>query len=97
MTEEEKTRTIEITREIKQTIRDALNKYATEVSVISRGSNDPHTPIIGVTQMALAQAATEYMVTNGASAIEAVEATCHTMNNSMQQWVAVVFKIKGQQ
>ena len=44
--------------------------------------------------MALAQAATEYMVTNGASAVEAVNATCQTMNNSMQQWVKVIFKIK---
>ena len=94
MTEEERNRVLEISKEIKQAIRNTIDKYATEISIINTTNNDPHTPIIGVVQMALAQAATEYMVTNGASAVEAVDAACQTMNNSMQQWVKVIFKIK---
>ena len=92
MNEQEKTRAIEITKEIKTVMRTILDKYASEVSAINQNNDDPHSPIIGCLQMTMAQASTEYMITCGATPNEAVQATVNNMNLAMQHWVASILR-----
>lgn len=87
MNEQEKQRAIEITKEIRTSLRTLLEKHSSEISTLNVNNADPHTPIVGVIQMAFAQAALEYMITCGAKPLEALQATCNTINGSMQRWV----------
>lgn len=94
MNDQEKQRAIEITKEIRITIRNLIEKHSSEVSRININSTDPHAPIIGVVQMAFGQAALEYMITSGAKPMEALQTTCNVINYSMQQWVNSIVKEK---
>lgn len=92
MNEQEKVRAIEITRDIKSTIRGLLDKHSTEVSQLNIANDDPHTPVIGCTQMALAQASVEYLITCGCTPNEAVKAMLDTGQHAMNQWLNSVLK-----
>ena len=73
---------------MKTALRDILDKNAVHFSK----DDEPHTPIIGVTQISLAQASVEYLITCGAKPADAINATCEMTMRGMQRWIAAYTK-----
>lgn len=87
MTPEIKTKVLNLSKTIKQEIRTIIDKHADEASQLAVKSDDPHVPIVGWMQMALANAATEYLITCGCQPIEAVQLMVDTTGKSMNGWM----------
>lgn len=87
MTPEGKAQVVKLSNTIKSEIRDILDKHATEASQLAVKSDDPHVPVIGWLQMALVNAATEYLITCGCQPIEAVQLTVDVTGKSMNAWI----------
>ena len=82
-------------KRVKADVREVINKYATESSQLSVNSADPHSPVIGIVQMALANAAADYMNLCGATPLECFEVTVNISGQAMQQWINAVMKQSG--
>ena len=96
MTPEQGQQAINITMKIKKDLRKLINVHGAKVNALSPGS-DPHTPIIGCLQMALAQAATEYLMQQGCSTPEAIHAMTNATSAAMTRWLASLMKpVKGE-
>ncbi len=92
MNEQEKLQAIAITKELKTGIRSLLNKHASAIAMLSPGNDDPHTPVIGCSQMALAQASVEYLITCGCTPNEAVNNVVNNVQHAMNQWLNSVLR-----
>ena len=79
-------------------LRKVIEAYATEASELSVNSPDPHTPIIGCMQMALANAASEYLISScGTTPIEGFQLVVNTSGQAMRKWVEAAAKNMGLQ
>lgn len=88
----DKDHAIDLLKRVKGDIRAILDKYAVEAAKLSINSADPHSPVIGIVQMALANAAVDYMCHCGAVPMEGFEAAVSATGNAMEQWVNAVMK-----
>lgn len=86
---------VELLKQIQADLRSILDDYAAEADTLAVNSIDPHTAIIHLTQMALVNAAADYMVNNGATAVEAFERVVSSTGDAMQAWVLAVAKEQG--
>lgn len=85
-------RSIELMAEVKFAVRMLLQKYATESFEISSGQQDPALPVISVVQMALAQAAVEYLCTAGRTPAEGVQQMTMMTEKAMHAWLNTLFR-----
>ncbi len=92
----EQQRSVELMAEVKFAVRMMLQKYATESAEIFKHSQDTSVPVIAVVQMALAQAATEYLITGGKTMDDAVRSMTATTERAMQHWLQTLFKQHSQ-
>jgi ferredoxin-NADP reductase len=92
----EQQRSVELMAEVKFAVRMLLQKYATESAEIFKHSQDTAVPVIAVVQMALAQAATEYLITSGRAMDDAVRAMSSTTEQAMHKWMQTLFKQHSQ-
>ena len=79
-------------QDIKDEVRAVIEKHGTEASQLAPNQSDPHTPIISIMQMALAQAATEYLLVCGCPLPQAVQLTTDKTSEAMQQWLKTLFR-----
>lgn len=86
---------IDLMKRMKADVREVINKYATESSNLSVNSTDPHSPVLGFMQMALANAGADYMNLCGATPIECFQVTVDITGQAMQQWVNAVLKAQN--
>lgn len=80
---------------VKGEIRQVINNNTTAASLLATKSPDPHTPILSMMQMALANAAVDYMVLCGATPVEAFQAVTNCTGVAMQCWVETVLRLHG--
>lgn len=80
---------------MKADIRALLEKYASEASAISVNSDDPHTPVLGCLQMALANASADYLAFCGVLPNECFNLVVNVTGQGMQQWINAVLKHHG--
>lgn len=83
---------IELTQRVKDGIRSVLNENTNEAARLSNDP-DPHTPIIVVTQMAMAQACTEYLTVCGVPLNESVDLTIKKTQQSMEAWIKQLIRM----
>lgn len=95
MAQIDKDAAIDLATRMKADVLAVLNKYANEASQIAVNMTDPHAPVIAFTQMALANAAADYLKLCGATPTECFQVTCNVTGNAMQQWVQAVLKKHG--
>ena len=76
----------ELMKRITSDVRAVINTHALEASEISVNSSDPHSPILGFMQMALAGAGTDYMHFCGATPTDAAGVTINITGQAMKQW-----------
>ena len=76
-------------------VRKVLDTYATEAAGFSPNSPDPHSPVIGCAQMALANAGVDYMVVCGAKPVEALQVVVNTSGQSMETWIQHALRSAG--
>jgi hypothetical protein len=81
---------IDLLKRIKADARAILDKYSTEASALATKSEDPHLPVVAAVQVALANAATDYMVTCGAKPQDAIGGVINTTGLAMQQWISAL-------
>lgn len=77
----------EFMKKLKPLVRQLIEDNAQEATEVAVNSPNPHGPIIGCMQLALAQAATEYLLTTGIPINAAAQATCELINSAMMAWV----------
>lgn len=82
-------------KRMKGDIRQILNDYATEASELAVREADPHTPVIQAAQIALANAATDYMVLCGDNAVEALNDVVQCTGLAMKQWTETAVRSMG--
>ena len=80
---------------MKGSIRSVLNDYATEASNLALNSDDPHSPVIACAQMALANAAADYLALCGATGPECFQITVNVTGQAMEKWVGAVMNAHG--
>jgi hypothetical protein len=80
---------------MKVDVRAILEKYAAEAADLSVNSDDPHSPVIGCVQMALANAAAQYMSFCGATPLEGFNVTVNITGQAMKHWVNAVMQHSG--
>ena len=95
MTQIDQAKALDLMKRMKDDVRETINKYATESSELSVNSTDPHSPILGFMQMALANAGADYMNLCGATPIECLQVTVDITGQAMQQWVNAVLKAQN--
>jgi len=83
---------IEVTRKIKNDMRELINKYSTECSEIAVNSPDPHLPVIAACQMAFVEAATAYMILCGAKPEDALQGVINVTGIAMENWINAIIK-----
>ena len=83
---------IELMKKMKADMRSLLNTYATEASQLAVNSGDPHSPVIGCAQMALANASADYLALCGCTGPECFTITVNISGQAMQQWINAVMK-----
>lgn len=91
--EVDKDRATNLLTKLKSDIRELLNKYASEASAVAVNSTDPHTPIIGCVQMALANASVDYLLLCGATPSESYRLTVISSGNAMEYWAKAIMKL----
>jgi hypothetical protein len=82
----------EAIKPMKDDVRALIDKYASMAAELSPNSTDPHSPVLAFMQMALAQAAVEYMLVCGCTLPEAVQATVTVTGRSMEAWVRTLMR-----
>ena len=87
MNQAEADQAIQMTKGIKADIRNLLQKHASLAAQLHSNDADPHTPIIGLTQMALAQASVEFLILAGCTPPDAVNFTLNVTQQAMQKWL----------
>lgn len=87
MNEQEKNKAIEVTGDMKRDILHLISKHAKVCSKLAV-NDDPHTPVIACVQMALLSASSEFLMSVGCQAPEAVQLTLQTVNAAGQRWTA---------
>ena len=92
MTQIDQAKALDLMKRMKDDVRETINKYASESSELSVNSTDPHSPILGFMQMALANAGADYMALCGATPLEAFQVTINITGQAMQQWINAVVK-----
>jgi len=95
MTQLDQEKAKEMMVRMKMDVRAILEKYAAEAAAISVNSDDPHSPVIGCVQMALANSAAEYMSFCGATPLEGFNVTVNVTGQAMQHWVNAVMQRSG--
>jgi hypothetical protein len=80
---------------MKDAIRKVIDEYAIKAAQLSLDSTDPHAPVLGFVQMALANAAVDYMVDCGSLPLEAFEVTLVTTGGAMEAWTSKVMELQG--
>ena len=83
---------VELMKKMKADVRALLNTYATEASQLAVNSEDPHSPVIGCAQMALANAAADYLALCGCTGPECFTITVNISGQAMEQWIKAVIK-----
>ena len=83
---------VELMKKMKADVRGILNTYATEASQLAVNSDDPHSPVIGCAQMALANAAADYLALCGCTGPECFTITVNISGRAMEQWIKAVMK-----
>ena len=86
---------IELMKKMKADMRSLLNTYATEASQLAVNSGDPHSPVIGCAQMALANASADYLALCGCTGPECFTITVNISGQAMQQWINAVMKAQN--
>src|ERR1700687_1476143 len=86
---------IELMKKMKADMRSLLNTYATEASQLAVNSGDPHSPVIGCAQMALANASADYLALCGCTGAECFTITVNTAGQAMQTWIGAVMKAQN--
>lgn len=79
-------------KKIKGKMRAIVDKHATEAGMLVPDNPDPHLPILGVAQMALAQALVEFLQAQGVPLPEAIRLTAGTTSNAMQTWLNQLYR-----
>jgi hypothetical protein len=87
MAEVNKDEAAELLALMRQDIKKLLSKHAKRASKLAVNSYDPHTPVIGCMQMALAVGAFEYLVKLGMPASAALQTSLETTGNAMREWI----------
>ena len=83
---------VELMKKMKADVRALLNTYATEASQLAVNAEDPHSPVIGCAQMALANASADYLALCGCTGPECFSITVNISGQAMQQWINAVMK-----
>jgi hypothetical protein len=91
MTDIEKAK--DMMKRMKGDVREVINNYATETNTLANKGADPHTPVIAAMQMALANAAVDYLVLCGMTPPEALQTACNVTGIAMQQWLDTVLRL----
>lgn len=86
---------VDLMKRMKLDVRNILTKYSVEAAELAVNSADPHSPVIGCAQMALANASSDYMVFCGANPLESFNITVNITGQAMQQWVDAVMKMQN--
>lgn len=92
MAQVDKEKAVALMERMKKDVLAVLNKYATEASQIAVNMTDPHSPVIAFAQMAVANAAADYLKLCGANPAESFQVTVNTTGRAMQEWVNAVMK-----
>lgn len=77
---------------LKKDVRGLIEGNSNEATRLSVNSEDPHIPIIGCMQMALASAAFEYLITCGVKPEEALAKTVDMTGGAMEIWLGKFLK-----
>lgn len=78
---------------MKDEVRAIIEKHATLASQLSPNFPDPHTPIIVFMQMALAQAAMEYLIVCGLPINETAGQVMNLTGRAMEAWARSLLKL----
>lgn len=91
MTDIEKVK--DLHKRMKNSMRDLLNTYATEASGMAVRSADPHNPVVQAAQIALANAAVDYMVFCGSTPVDALQDVINSTGIAMKTWVDTIVRM----
>lgn len=83
-----------VMKEIKNEVRAILNKHAADCSAIAVNSQDPHSPVIACVQMALVEAAMDYLRLCGVKPEFSLSAIVDLNGKVMMKWVKMLTKTK---
>jgi len=79
---------------MKADIREVMNKYATEATALAR-NKDKISPVLSALQLAIANAAIDYVVLCGVPPADSVQVVANITGASMQHWINTVMKLHG--
>ena len=75
---------------LKDDLRLIINNNATKASELAVNSTDPHTPVVQAMQIALINAAVDYMVLCGATPQDAVNDVIASLDVAVHTWINAV-------
>lgn len=79
-------------KEVKKDVRDLIEKHNNRACELAINSTDPHTPVIGCLQMALAAASLEYLMACGVRPQDSFQQTVDMTAKSMGAWLEAITK-----
>ena len=84
----------DVMKRMKDDLRALINQYAEEAnSLASESSVDPHAPVVAAMQIALANAAVDYMLLCGATPPEALQNVTNVTGMAMKQWIDTIVRL----